>query len=62
MPGVGWRGYDPARGLVVANMHIAVAAAFHYDLASPVVGGYLGASGAQMETYLNLRVEPEPTQ
>lgn len=59
LPGVGWRGYDPARGLVVANTHIAVAAAFHYDLASPVAGGFLGSPGAQMDAYLDLRVEYE---
>jgi transglutaminase-like putative cysteine protease len=58
LPSVGWRGYDPARGLVVANSHIAVAAAFHYDLASPVAGGYLGSSGAEMNAHLSLRVDP----
>jgi transglutaminase-like putative cysteine protease len=25
LPGAGWRGYDPSRGLVVANTHVAVA-------------------------------------
>jgi transglutaminase-like putative cysteine protease len=57
LPGVGWRGYDPARGLVVANSHIAVAAAFHYDLASPVAGAYSGASGAEMDAHLSLRID-----
>ena len=61
LPGAGWRGYDPARGVVVANTHIAVAAAFHYDLASPVAGGFLGLPAAQMDAYLNLSVESEVT-
>jgi transglutaminase-like putative cysteine protease len=58
LPGIGWRGYDPARGLAVSNQHIAVAAGFDHDLASPVAGWYAGGSGSQMEASLSLQVCP----
>jgi transglutaminase-like putative cysteine protease len=57
LPGIGWRGYDPARGLAVSNGHVAVAAGFDYDLASPVAGWYSGGSGSRMEASLNLQVD-----
>lgn len=50
LPVVGWRGYDPSRGLAVSNRHVAVAAGFHPDLAAPVAGCYTGLPGAFMET------------
>lgn len=58
LPGVGWRGYDPSRGLAVANAHVAVAAAFDYELASPVAGTYRGGSGSRMETSLRMDILP----
>ncbi len=58
LPGIGWRGYDPARGLAVSNQHIAVAAGFDHDLASPVAGWYSGGSGSRMEASLSLEVCP----
>ena len=57
LPGIGWRGYDPARGLAVSNGHVAVAAGFDYDLASPVAGWYSGGSRSQMEASLSLQVD-----
>jgi transglutaminase-like putative cysteine protease len=57
LPGIGWRGYDPSRGLAVSNGHIAVAAGFDHDLASPVAGWYSGGSRSQMETSLRLQVD-----
>jgi transglutaminase-like putative cysteine protease len=59
LPGIGWRGYDPARGLAVSNQHIAVAAGFDHDLASPVAGWYSGGSGSRMEASLSLQVCPK---
>jgi transglutaminase-like putative cysteine protease len=58
LPGIGWRGYDPSRGLAVSNQHIAVAAGFDHDLASPVAGWYSGGSGSRMEASLSLQVCP----
>jgi transglutaminase-like putative cysteine protease len=56
LPGIGWRGYDPSRGIAVANGHVAVAAGFVHDLASPVAGWYAGRSGSHMEATLSLQV------
>lgn len=58
LPGIGWRGYDPSRGLAVSNQHIAVAAGFDHDLASPVAGWYSGGSGSRMDATLNLQIVP----
>jgi transglutaminase-like putative cysteine protease len=57
LPGIGWRGYDAARGLAVSNTHVAVAAGFDPDLASPVAGWYSGGSQSRMEASLRLRVD-----
>jgi transglutaminase-like putative cysteine protease len=57
LPAIGWRGYDPSRGLVVSNGHVAVAAGFDHDLASPVAGWFSGGSQSRMETSLCLEVD-----
>lgn len=57
LPGIGWRGYDPSRGLAVSNGHVAVAAGFDPDLAAPVAGWYSGGSRSQMEASLNLQLD-----
>jgi transglutaminase-like putative cysteine protease len=57
LPGIGWRGYDPSRGLAVANGHVAVAAAFDHELAAPISGWYSGGSQSRMETSLCLQVD-----
>lgn len=57
LPSAGWRGYDPSRGVAVADAHVAVAAAFDSVLASPVMGAYSGGSASRMETSLNLQIE-----
>jgi transglutaminase-like putative cysteine protease len=56
LPGIGWRGYDPSRGLAVSDSHIAVAAGFDSELASPVAGWYSGESTSRMEASVNLQV------
>ena len=57
LPGIGWRGYDPSRGLAVSNGHIAVAAGFDPDLASPISGWYSAGAQSQMEASLSLQVD-----
>ena len=59
LPGIGWRGYDPSRGIAVTNEHVAVAAAFDYDLASPIAGLYTGASGSHMDAWIRMVVNAE---
>lgn len=43
LPGAGWRAYDPTLGLIVADQHVAVAAAAHWAEAAPVVGSFRGS-------------------
>lgn len=57
LPGIGWRGYDPARGLAVSNAHVAVAAGFDHDLASPVAGWFSGGAESRMEASLRLDID-----
>jgi transglutaminase-like putative cysteine protease len=59
LPDAGWRGYDPSRGLVVSNTHVAVAAAFDHNLASPVSGLYSGWARSQMEATLKMQIGKE---
>ncbi|TVQ97442.1 MAG: transglutaminase family protein [Desulfovibrionales bacterium] len=42
LPGIGWRGYDPTHGLVVADRHIVLAAAPEPEQTMPVAGNYRG--------------------
>jgi transglutaminase-like putative cysteine protease len=56
IPGAGWRGYDPSRGLAVAQHHIAVAAAATPSGAAPVTGTYRG-SGMTAQVEAAVRVD-----
>jgi len=60
LPGAGWRGYDPSRGLAVSNRHVAVAAAFDPGLAAPISGQYFGTA-SKMETFLQVHINPDET-
>ncbi len=57
LPAAGWRGYDPSRGLVVADTHVAVAAAADPAMASPVAGAYFGGWESRMETSLHMELQ-----
>lgn len=57
LPRAGWRGFDPSRGILVADRHIAVAAAADPALASPVDGSYDGYGNSHLDVYLNLSFE-----
>ncbi|MEQ1884806.1 MAG: transglutaminase family protein [Bryobacteraceae bacterium] len=60
LPGIGWRGYDPARGVAVSNTHVALAAGFDPDLAAPVAGWYSGGAQSQMDAWLRMEVAASP--
>ena len=62
LPRAGWRGYDPSRGTIVADTHVAVAAACDPALASPVTGTYLGGSESRMDTSLHLQIQSGPAE
>ena len=57
LPGIGWRGYDPSRGLAVSNGHLAVAAGFDPELASPVAGWYSGGARSEIQASLVVEIE-----
>lgn len=57
LPGGGWRGFDPSRGLAVTDSHVAVAAAFDSELASPISGTYFGQAEVRMEIAIEMRVD-----
>ena len=56
VPGGGWRGYDPSRGLAVGTSHVAVAAAAHTSLAAPISGSYRGTAEAEMSVSILVNV------
>jgi transglutaminase-like putative cysteine protease len=60
LPGGGWRGYDPSRGLAVSTSHVAVAAAADPQLAAPVSGTYRGAVPGKMDFTIAMQVDPVP--
>jgi transglutaminase-like putative cysteine protease len=55
LPVIGWRGYDPYRGIAVSSGHAAMLARGTCNLASPVADWYSG--GSQMETSISLQVD-----
>jgi transglutaminase-like putative cysteine protease len=57
LPGGGWRGYDPSRGLAVAQGHVALAAAADPKLAAPIAGAYRGAAQSRMEFAISMQTE-----
>jgi transglutaminase-like putative cysteine protease len=56
LQGGGWRGYDPSRGLAVADSHVAVAAAADPRLAAPVTGTYRGTARGAMDFQIAMQV------
>ena len=56
LPGAGWRGYDPSRGLAVSTSHVAVAAGRISELAAPISGTFHGTAASSMEAHLELRI------
>ncbi len=64
--GGGWRGYDPSRGLAVADRHVTVAAAAHPRDAAPVTGAFRGdgvtsrlTAQIDLQATIQRRGEPE---
>jgi transglutaminase-like putative cysteine protease len=56
LPGGGWRGYDPSRGIAVSADHVAVAAAANPAMAAPVSGTYRGSAKSVMEAAIQMQV------
>jgi transglutaminase-like putative cysteine protease len=60
LQGGGWRGYDPSRGLAVADSHVVIAAAADPSLAAPVTGSYRGSARATMDFQISMQVNGSP--
>ena len=54
LPGGGWRGFDPTRGIAVAGGHVPVAASANPSDAAPVDGSYFGSARSAMEFQLEI--------
>ena len=59
LPGGGWRGFDPTRGIVVADGHVPVAASVSPEGAAPVAGSYFGSARSEMDFHLTIQTGPE---
>ena len=57
LPGGGWRGFDPTRGLAVADTHVAVAAAPTPDGAMPIEGSFTGAERSQLTYHISIKTD-----
>ena len=55
LQGGGWRGYDPSRGLAVADAHVPVAAASDPALAAPVTGTFRGSATSSIDFSISMQ-------
>jgi transglutaminase-like putative cysteine protease len=55
LPGHGWQGFDPTRGIPVTNGHVPVAAAPEPQGTLPVDGSYFGASRSKLHFEVRIR-------
>jgi transglutaminase-like putative cysteine protease len=60
IPGGGWRGFDPSRGLAVSTSHVAVAAAADPALAAPISGSYRGTASSAMQFQIQMQAYESP--
>ena len=57
LPGGGWRGFDPSRGLAAGETHIAVAVGLTPRQAAPILGAFRGPA---IESSLEFDIAVEP--
>lgn len=64
LPGAGWRGFDPSRGLAVSDLHVPVAAGRTPREAAPTHGTFRGAGArSQMQTQIAMSLtDDDPRQ
>ena len=58
VPGLGWRGYDPTHGTIVADGHVALCAAPHQAGTMPIEGSFYG-EGVTSTLDFHLRIVAE---
>jgi len=56
LPGAGWRGFDPSRGLAISDDYIAVAAGQSPQDAAPTRGSFRGEAVSSMDAEISIRV------
>jgi len=56
LPGAGWRGFDPSRGLSVNDDYVVVAAGQLSLDAAPTYGSYRGEANSSMKAEISMRV------
>jgi transglutaminase-like putative cysteine protease len=56
LPGAGWRGFDPSRGLSVDDDYVAVAAGQLSSDAAPTFGCFRGSAVASMDATISMTV------
>lgn len=61
LPGSGWRGFDPSRGLSVNDDYVAVAAGQISREAAPTFGSYRGEAVSSMDAEILMRVVADST-
>ncbi|MCC7264173.1 MAG: transglutaminase family protein [Candidatus Latescibacteria bacterium] len=65
LPGAGWRGYDPTRGLSVVDRHVALAAGPTHEQARPTEGTFRGtgvAAGLRAQISIQTTAAAPPHQ
>lgn len=55
LPGAGWRGYDPAMGIAVADRHITLASSAYPQLIEPIQGTYRGDAQSNLNTTIEIK-------
>jgi transglutaminase-like putative cysteine protease len=55
IPGCGWRGFDPTRGIAVGGGHVPIAAAPEPSGAMPIEGSYFGTAGSKLGYEVRIR-------
>jgi transglutaminase-like putative cysteine protease len=56
LPGGGWRGFDPTRGIAIADTHVALAAAPTPAATMPIEGSFTGAARTHMTYHVAIEV------
>jgi len=54
LPGAGWRGFDPSRGLLINDDYIAVAAGQRAQDAAPTCGNFRGEATSALEAEISI--------
>jgi transglutaminase-like putative cysteine protease len=54
LPGAGWRGFDPALGVAVADRHVAIAVGALAEQAAPISGTHEGLAPNRPETTVRI--------